>query len=262
MLPEGAGDLAARRPAGLPSSSARRRAWADPGQGVVVGEGHRRAPGGGGQLGDPLRGVGPVGAGRVGVQVDHGARTLPVRGRGARCATLEGQLPGSLAWRARGAPVPRSEIGGQRADGERSLRGLRGLRTRHRGVAHLTFDGIYALQHRGQESAGMAVSDGETITVVKDMGLVTAVFDERTLSGLLRPPGHRPHPLLDARLLGLDGRPARVPPGRPGRLRPRPQREPHQHRRPGRGGRDAAGAGGHRQRRGGRAAGPGLPPRP
>ena len=53
-----------------------------------------------------------------------------------------------------------------------------------RGVAHLTFDGIYALQHRGQESAGMAVSDGQTITVVKDMGLVSAVFDERTLSGL------------------------------------------------------------------------------
>ncbi len=52
------------------------------------------------------------------------------------------------------------------------------------GVAQLTFDGIYALQHRGQESAGMAVSDGQSITVVKDMGLVTAVFDERTLSGL------------------------------------------------------------------------------
>ncbi|HET6793780.1 MAG TPA: amidophosphoribosyltransferase [Acidimicrobiales bacterium] len=51
-------------------------------------------------------------------------------------------------------------------------------------VAHLTFDGIYALQHRGQESAGMAVSDGDTITVVKDMGLVSNVFDERTLAPL------------------------------------------------------------------------------
>jgi amidophosphoribosyltransferase len=51
-------------------------------------------------------------------------------------------------------------------------------------VAHLTFDGLYALQHRGQESAGMAVSDGEAITVLKDMGLVTTVFDERKLSGL------------------------------------------------------------------------------
>ncbi|HZD65945.1 MAG TPA: class II glutamine amidotransferase, partial [Acidimicrobiales bacterium] len=51
-------------------------------------------------------------------------------------------------------------------------------------VAQLVFDGLYALQHRGQESAGMAVSDGEAVTVVKDMGLVTNVFDQRTLSGL------------------------------------------------------------------------------
>jgi amidophosphoribosyltransferase len=53
-----------------------------------------------------------------------------------------------------------------------------------REVAHLTFDGIFALQHRGQESAGMAVADGETITVVKDTGLVASVFDDRTLFGL------------------------------------------------------------------------------
>jgi amidophosphoribosyltransferase len=51
-------------------------------------------------------------------------------------------------------------------------------------VAHLTYAGLYALQHRGQESAGMAVSDGESITVVKDMGLVTNAFDERTLAPL------------------------------------------------------------------------------
>ncbi|MGP8059796.1 MAG: amidophosphoribosyltransferase [Acidimicrobiales bacterium] len=62
--------------------------------------------------------------------------------------------------------------------------GVFGVYAPGRVAAQLTFDGIYALQHRGQESAGMAVSDGETITVVKDMGLVTAVFDERTLSGL------------------------------------------------------------------------------
>ena len=75
-------------------------------------------------------------------------------------------------------------------------------------VANLTFDGLFALQHRGQESAGMAVSDGDTVTVVKDMGLVATVFDERTLSGLAGPPGHRPHPLLDARLLGLGAAPS------------------------------------------------------
>ncbi|HEX7134331.1 MAG TPA: amidophosphoribosyltransferase [Iamia sp.] len=51
-------------------------------------------------------------------------------------------------------------------------------------VAHLTYLGLYALQHRGQESAGMAVSDGEHLTVVRDMGLVSNVFDDRTLAPL------------------------------------------------------------------------------
>ena len=62
--------------------------------------------------------------------------------------------------------------------------GVFGVFAPGRSVAHLTFDGLYALQHRGQESAGMAVSDGDAITVMKDMGLVTTVFDERKLSGL------------------------------------------------------------------------------
>ncbi len=65
--------------------------------------------------------------------------------------------------------------------------GVFGVYAPGRQVAHLTFDGLYALQHRGQESAGMAVADGEAITVVKEMGLVTTVFDERTLACL---PGH------------------------------------------------------------------------
>ncbi|MBW3616083.1 MAG: amidophosphoribosyltransferase [Actinobacteria bacterium] len=51
-------------------------------------------------------------------------------------------------------------------------------------VAHLTYDGLYALQHRGQESAGMAVSDGDFITVDKDMGLVTNVFNDYKLAAL------------------------------------------------------------------------------
>jgi amidophosphoribosyltransferase len=62
--------------------------------------------------------------------------------------------------------------------------GVFGVYAPGRRVANLTYDGLYALQHRGQESAGMAVSDGDTVTVVKDMGLVATVFDERTLSGL------------------------------------------------------------------------------
>ncbi|WP_419944071.1 amidophosphoribosyltransferase [Candidatus Poriferisodalis sp.] len=51
-------------------------------------------------------------------------------------------------------------------------------------VAHLCYLGLYALQHRGQESAGIAVSDGTHITVVKDMGLVASAFDDRVLAGL------------------------------------------------------------------------------
>jgi amidophosphoribosyltransferase len=51
-------------------------------------------------------------------------------------------------------------------------------------VAHLAYLGLLALQHRGQESAGMAVSDGATLTVVRDMGLVASVFDDRTLAAL------------------------------------------------------------------------------
>src|SRR3984957_571068 len=62
--------------------------------------------------------------------------------------------------------------------------GVFGVYAPGRSVAHLIFDGLYALQHRGQESAGMALSDGDAITVMKDMGLVTTVFDERKLSGL------------------------------------------------------------------------------
>jgi amidophosphoribosyltransferase len=51
-------------------------------------------------------------------------------------------------------------------------------------VSQLIFDGLFALQHRGQESAGMAVSDGEEIVVSKDMGLVTSAFDARKLASL------------------------------------------------------------------------------
>jgi len=49
-------------------------------------------------------------------------------------------------------------------------------------VAKLTYFGLYALQHRGQESAGIAASDGEKILVYKDLGLVSEVFDEEKLS--------------------------------------------------------------------------------
>lgn len=51
-------------------------------------------------------------------------------------------------------------------------------------IAQMAYYGLFALQHRGQESAGIAVSNGEAILVYKDMGLVSQVFDEKSLSAL------------------------------------------------------------------------------
>ena len=51
-------------------------------------------------------------------------------------------------------------------------------------VARLTFFGLHALQHRGQESAGIAATDGEHISLFVQMGLVAQVFDEDSLEGL------------------------------------------------------------------------------
>ena len=51
-------------------------------------------------------------------------------------------------------------------------------------VSRLTYFGLYALQHRGQESAGIATSNGSQILVYKDLGLVSQVFDDQALSNL------------------------------------------------------------------------------
>jgi amidophosphoribosyltransferase len=62
--------------------------------------------------------------------------------------------------------------------------GVFGIRAPERDVARLAYFGLHALQHRGQESAGVAVSEHGRLTVMKDMGLVTQVFSERNLGGL------------------------------------------------------------------------------
>jgi amidophosphoribosyltransferase len=62
--------------------------------------------------------------------------------------------------------------------------GVFGVRSTERDVARLAYFGLYALQHRGQESAGIAVSDGGRITTLRDMGLVARVFDEERLQAL------------------------------------------------------------------------------
>ena len=202
--PEGARDLAtaapARRPAPPPGPPAagrpRRVSWSV--------SATARHPAAAASSGMRLGRVGAVGRGRVECA---GRSRRPRRYRrpadgwdeaaAVPCARLGMSSPAVPGTGARRRPARGSDEG-QRATMKEAC-GVFGVYAPGRLVAQLTFDGIYALQHRGQESAGMAVSDGETVTVVKDMGLVATVFDERTLSGLHGPPGHRPHPVLHPR---------------------------------------------------------------
>ncbi|HEY6053730.1 MAG TPA: amidophosphoribosyltransferase, partial [Gaiellaceae bacterium] len=62
--------------------------------------------------------------------------------------------------------------------------GVFGIRSGTRDVSRLAYFGLHALQHRGQESAGIAVSEQGRLTVMRDLGLVSQVFSERTLHGL------------------------------------------------------------------------------
>lgn len=76
------------------------------------------------------------------------------------------------------------EIRGVEINKPREACGVFGVLAPGGAVAHQTYLGLYALQHRGQESAGIAVSDGSSVTVVKDMGLVSSAFDDRILVAL------------------------------------------------------------------------------
>jgi amidophosphoribosyltransferase len=76
---------------------------------------------------------------------------------------------------------------GQHADRPEEACGVVGIHAPGVEASNLAYYGLFALQHRGQESAGIAVSEGATIVVYKDMGLVSQVFDQQKLSSL---PGH------------------------------------------------------------------------
>ena len=62
--------------------------------------------------------------------------------------------------------------------------GVVGVYAPHEDVASMAFYGLYALQHRGQEAAGIAVSDGQTVRLHKDAGLVSQVFNAQNLAPL------------------------------------------------------------------------------
>jgi amidophosphoribosyltransferase len=70
------------------------------------------------------------------------------------------------------------------ADSPKEECGLFGVWAPGEDVARLTYFGLFAQQHRGQESAGIAVSDGTNLLVYKDLGLVSQVFTEATLTTL------------------------------------------------------------------------------
>ncbi|MDW8291417.1 MAG: amidophosphoribosyltransferase, partial [Armatimonadota bacterium] len=62
--------------------------------------------------------------------------------------------------------------------------GVIGIYAPNEDVARMAFFGLYALQHRGQEAAGIAVADGQTIRLHKDVGMVAQVFTPQNLAPL------------------------------------------------------------------------------
>jgi amidophosphoribosyltransferase len=99
--------------------------------------------------------------------------------RSVRCGVPQRLWPGPLLGCA--PPVNASV---DFRDGPRDECGVFGLHAPGRDVARLTYFGLYALQHRGQESAGIATSQQGHIMAMRDQGLVSQVFDEQRLRAL------------------------------------------------------------------------------
>ncbi len=83
-----------------------------------------------------------------------------------------------------GARVGYADPMGEPSDRPNEACGVVGIHAPGVEAANLAYYGLFALQHRGQESAGIAVSEGDRIVVYKDMGLVSQVFDAEKLSSL------------------------------------------------------------------------------
>ena len=78
-------------------------------------------------------------------------------------------------------PIPNSDDHLNPSDKPDEACGVFGVYAPGEDASKMTYFGLYALQHRGQESAGIAVFEGETVHVHKDMGLVSQVFNETIL---------------------------------------------------------------------------------
>lgn len=81
-------------------------------------------------------------------------------------------------------PQPFTSTAEGSGDSPKEACGVFGVYAPGREVARLTFYGLYALQHRGQESAGIVTSDGTALRIRTGMGLVAQVFEERDIQGL------------------------------------------------------------------------------
>src|SRR6266568_5955959 len=79
------------------------------------------------------------------------------------------------------SPTPTLTVG---EGDELGMCGIFGIHSRDVDVANITYFGLFALQHRGQESAGIAVGDGANVRVHRDMGLVAQVFSPATMAEL------------------------------------------------------------------------------
>jgi amidophosphoribosyltransferase len=101
-----------------------------------------------------------------------------------------GELPGALvqtlAPTVSAGSLPVAQVAGD-PDAPKEACGIFGVYAPGEDVARLTFYGLYALQHRGQESAGIATADGANLHLRLGMGLVAQVFEEEDLAHL---PGH------------------------------------------------------------------------
>ena len=150
------------------------------------------------ELGVPAREIGEVGGDdlvvRTGGEILQGPRRRPPRDLVDGAA----QGPGAVGELAVGEFRQR-RFGLTQRSGTSPMCGIFGIDGCD-DAANLTYLGLYALQHRGQESAGIVSWDGAQLHLERGMGHVSDIFKEKVIARLPGRAGARPHPLLDGGL--------------------------------------------------------------
>src|SRR5688500_4280784 len=109
---------------------------------------------------------------------------LALTGRRPPASPATSQVPRAPMKPTERLPTDRGHNGVADRDGPRDECGVFGVHAPGHDVARLAYFALYALQHRGQESAGIATCEGGHITTLRDTGLVSQVFDEEKLRAL------------------------------------------------------------------------------